>query len=451
MTITQAAAQLRRKEISCVELVEESLRRIRDDKTNSFITVTDEQALDEARFMDIELRAGRDRGPLHGIPIALKDLYYTAGVKTTNGSKLFADFVPAFDATVVRKLEAAGAISVGKLNQHELAYGITSGNPHYGAVRNPHDLDRIPGGSSGGSGAAVASELVFVGMGSDTGGSIRIPAAYCGVVGLKPTFGRVSRHGCFQLGLTLDHMGPLTRSVADSAIVLNAIAGADPNDEGTVERRQENFVPAEPAFLSGIRIGVPENFYRRSLDAEVYESYRNVLAIAERLQAEIVPVQAPEPAALNAIARTILLCEASAVLTPYYARRSEFGDDVLSLIDQGRMLPATDYINAQRVRRQMQREWSRMFERVDCVVTPTTPIPAPPIGVRTVSIEGDEEDTRLASTRLVRGVNVLGLPAISIPCGKTKAGLPIGLQIIGRAWQERRLLEWAAAWEENLA
>jgi aspartyl-tRNA(Asn)/glutamyl-tRNA(Gln) amidotransferase subunit A len=436
---------LRSYQISSEELVEEAVRRIAArPELNAFITVTADYARREARFLDRELRKGRDRGPLHGIPVAYKDLLYTRDIRTTAGSKIFSDFVPQFDATVVTRMETAGAISIGKLNLHEFAYGITSNNPHFGAVRNPHNPDLIPGGSSGGSGAAVAAEMIFCGMGSDTGGSIRIPASYCGVVGLKPTFGRVSRYGCFPLGLTLDHIGPLTRSVEDAGIVLDAISGRDPHDETSLDR-----VMAEAP--SELRIGWPRNFFTERLHPEVVHAFENALETAEKDGTRIVPVRVPDPAGLNTIARTILLCEAAAVLMPHANRRADFGPDVLALFDQGRMIPATDYINAQRVRRAVIREWTRLFRDIDVLVTPTTPIPAPRIGQNTVTISDSEEDTRLASTRLVRGINALGYPALSMPCGQTSDGLPIGLQLIAKPWHEKTLLTCGKALEAALS
>jgi aspartyl-tRNA(Asn)/glutamyl-tRNA(Gln) amidotransferase subunit A len=449
MSISAAVGSLRARRVSCVELLDECLRAVgsRNGELNAFITLTADRARQQARALDAELARGDDRGPLHGIPIALKDLFFTAGIKTTNGSAVFRDFVPDYDATVVRKLEAAGAVMVGKLNMHECAYGITSSNPHFGPVRNPWNRECIPGGSSGGSGAAVAAGMAVAAMGSDTGGSIRIPASYCGVVGLKPTFGRVSRYGCFPLGLTLDHMGPLTRTVEDSALVLDAIAGADPKDETT---RTRGRVTMPDAAFKGMRLGLPSNFFFDATDEEVGASVLGAIDAARGEGAEIINVDAPDPVGLNVVARTILLAEASAVMTPYLHRRDDFGSDVLSLLDQGRLLAATEYVNAQRIRRRMQREWAEMFRRIDVLVTPTTPIPAPQIGAKTVIIGRFEEDARLASTRLVRGINALGLPALSVPCGRTRAGLPIGLQIVGRAWAEGTVLAAGAAFERLL-
>lgn len=436
-SITEAGAVLRARQVSCLELVDEALRKAAAaEALNAFITITAEPAREQAKRLDGELAAGRDRGPLHGIPIALKDLFYTRGIRTTNGARIFSDFVPDFDADVVERLNAAGAVSIGKLNQHELAYGITSSNPHFGPVRNPHAHDRVPGGSSGGSGAAVAADIVYMAMGSDTGGSIRIPAAFCGTVGLKPTFDLVSRHGCFPLALTLDHMGPLTRSVRDAEIALNAIAS--------------DASPSTGKPLSEMRIGCPKNFYTERLDEDVRTAMAEVWTALSHTGARIVPVRVPDVEALNTVARTILLAEASAVMTPHLHRRDEFGSDVLALLDAGSLLRATDYVNAQRLRRVFQREWRNLFDNFDILVTPTTAIAAPPIGADTLSINGVEEDTRLAATRFVRGINALGYPALSIPCGKSREGLPIGLQLIARPFHEKLLLSAGAEIEALL-
>lgn len=452
MTIRSAGHLLRTRQISCVELVEESARTIerREPEVNAFITITLETARAEARELDAELAQGKDRGPLHGIPIAHKDLFYTAGVPTTNGSLIFRDFVPAYDATVVKRLREAGAISMGKLNMHELAYGITSSNPHYGPVHNPSGLEHIPGGSSGGSGAAVAADMVFLGMGSDTGGSIRVPGAYCGVVGLKPTYGRVSRHGCFPLGFSLDHMGPLTRTVEDTALVLEAIAGPDPNDASAADK-PFTAAPQYPTDLNGVRLACAQNFYYECIDDEACSFTRNAVRLAGDLGAEVAHIDVPDPEGLNTVARTILLAEASAAMAPHLERRSEFGGDIQTLLDTGRMLLATDYINAQRVREQFRRRWRAVFEHHDVVLTPATPNTAPKIGDTVATIGGKQEDVRIASTRFVRGINALGFPAIVIPSGRAKNGLPLAIQLIAAPWREDVLLRTAAALENAIA
>ena len=350
---------------------------------------------------------------------------------------------------LVERLDAAGAVPLGKLNMHELAYGITSANPHFGAVRNPWDARRTPGGSSGGSGAAVADGMVFMAMGSDTGGSIRIPASFCGVVGLKPTYGRVSRFGALPLSWSLDHMGPLARSVRDAALVLNALAGRDPRDPASSRRPAEDYVPDEGCAVRGLRVGVADNFYFETLDPEVDLAVRGALARARSLGAEVMPVRVPDIAALNAVARVILLAEASAVMEPHLARREQFGADVLALFDQGRLLSATDYIHAQRLRRRLRLEFQRVWAEVDCLIVPATPNTAPRLGDATVRLGDAVEDVRLASTRLVRGFNALGFPALSMPCGLSLAGLPIGLQIVGPAFGEAAVLRLGAALEDD--
>ncbi|MGO4882256.1 MAG: amidase [Bryobacteraceae bacterium] len=447
MTLLEAAAALRRREVSSAELTAAALERIErlNPSTNAIQFVMADAARERAKQADAELARGEGRGPLHGIPIAVKDLFYTKGVRTTGGSRLFEDYIPDHDSTVVEWLRAGGAVLVGKTGMHELAYGITSSNPHFGAVRNPWDRDRIPGGSSGGSAAAVSGGMVSMAMGSDTGGSIRLPAAFCGVVGLKPTYGRVSRFGAMPLAFSLDHMGPLTRSVRDAGAVLNVIAGHDPRDETSSRRPVENYVPDIEPAIRGVRIGFPENFYFDRLDPEVEAAVRAALQAAGSRGAEIVPLRVPDIAAINTVARLILMAEASAVLEPHLEKRDLFGPDVLALLDQGRLLPATDYINAQRLRRAMQREFARLWTSVDCIFTPAAPITAPRIGETSVSIAGENEDVRLASTRLLRGINLLGLPAVSIPCGTDHRGLPIGLQIVGPPFAEAAILRVAQA------
>jgi len=450
VTILEAAAELRAGTVSSVELTTAALERIQrlDPKLNSFLTVTAAAALDQARRADEERLNGHDRGPLHGIPVALKDLFLTRGIRSTAGSRIYEHFIPEIDAAVVERLTAAGAVLMGKLNMHECAYGITSANPHFGPVRNPWNTAHSPGGSSGGSGAAVAANFVFGAMGSDTGGSIRIPAAFCGTAGIKPTYGRVSRYGTFPLGYTLDHMGPLTRTVRDCGVMLNAIAGHDPRDPASSRRAVEDYLPAEGVAIRGVRIGVPENFYFDRVDPEIEASVRAALIRAESLGAELKPVRVPDIAAINAVARVILLSEASAVYEPHRKERSLFGPDVLALLDQGRLLPATDYVNAQRLRRRMQQQFTALWRNVDCLIAPSTPAPAPRIGQATVMLGGEEEDVRLAATRFARGINVLGLPAVSLPCGMTRAALPVGLQIVGPAFSEAALLRVGAALED---
>lgn len=452
MTVEAAARALRARKISALELAREALARVErlDDRLRAFITVTAKQALAEAARADEELARGLDRGPLHGIPVALKDVFATRGVRTTCGSKIFDAYVPDFDAAVTERLRAAGAVLIGKTNLHELAYGITSANPHYGAVRNPYDLERVPGGSSGGSAAAVAAGMVFLAMGSDTGGSIRIPAAWCGVVGLKPTFGRVSRYGVLPLDFSLDHMGPLARSVRDAALALEVLAGHDARDETSSRRPVEPYLPPDAPSLEGLRIGLPENFYFERVAPGVAEAVCAAARRAEEAGAAILPVRVPDVAAMNQISRVILLAEAAAVMQPYFDRRGEFGDDVRLLLEQGMLLSATDYIQAQRLRRVMRDEYRGIWREVDCLFTATTPVAAPRLGQSAVEWSDGPEDLRLAATRFVRHLNLFGWPALSLPCGADPAGLPLGLQIVGPPFSEARLLRVAAALEARI-
>ena len=439
MTIPETGAALRAKKISVRELTEETLRRVADanPRLNAFLTVTETEARAHSEVLDEELARGVDRGPLHGIPIAHKDNIFTRGVRTTGGSKIFADFVPDHDAAIVRQLNDAGGNVIGKTGLHEFAYGITSNNPHFGTIRNPWDAERIPGGSSGGSAAAVAARLVPLATGTDTGGSIRIPASFCGVVGLKPTYERVSRAGVMPLGLTLDHAGVLAGTVRDVAIAFSLIA-----------KHSSGYVPAGHADLRGMRIGVPENFFVERIAPEVMLSFRAAVQTAAALGAHVTEIRLPDPEAVNAVGRIAQLAEVSALLARYLDRRDELGRDILVLLEQGRLIPAVDYLNAQRARTVLARDFSKIWKHLDCLLTPATPITAPKIGEMTVAFGSHVEDVRSAATRLTRPFNVLGWPALALPCGFTSAGLPIGLQVVAPPQQEDSLLQAGAALED---
>jgi aspartyl-tRNA(Asn)/glutamyl-tRNA(Gln) amidotransferase subunit A len=439
VTISEIGTALRAKKLSTRELTAETLRRVADanPRWNAFLTVTDAAARSRATVLDDELARGIDHGPLHGIPIAHKDNICTRGVRTTSGSKIFADFVPDYDAAIVSQLNDAGANMIGKTGLHEFAYGITSNNPHFGAIRNPWDPERIPGGSSGGSAAAVAAGLVPLATGSDTGGSIRIPASFCGVVGLKPTYERVGRRGVMPLGLTLDHAGVLAGTVRDVAIAFSLIA-----------KHSSGYVPAEHADLHGMRIGVPENFFVERIAPDVMLSFRAAVQTAAALGAHVTEIRLPDVEALNVVGRIAQLSEVSALLARYLDRRDEIGRDILVLVEQGRLIPAIDYLNAQRVRTVLARDFSRIWKNLDCLMTPATPMTAPKIGEMTVAFGSFTEDVRSAATRLTRPFSVLGWPALSLPCGCSGAGLPIGLQVVAPPQQEDSLLQAGAALED---
>lgn len=428
MTITEAAAALRARRISSVELTKACLKRARDlqPALNAFITITEEQALAEAHLRDQELAHGRDRGPLHGVPVAFKDLFHTKGVRTTGGSKIFENFIPDEDAAVVEMLREAGAVSVGKTNLHELAYGITSTNHWFGAVRNPWDRERIPGGSSGGSGVAVAAGMALMAVGTDTGGSIRIPASYCGTCGIKPTFDLVSRRGCLPLGWSLDHMGPMCATVRDTALSLEAMTPG---------------FKAAPAAgsLTGVRVGLPLNFFFEQCDPEVVAGVRAMAARARDAGAEVIEVQVDGVADLVEVARTTLLAEAADALREHWDERDKFSPDALALFDQGRAVTGADYVRAQKRRAELTARFRRTFENIDVLFAAGTPTTAPLIGQKTITIAGVEGDVRLMTTRTLRPINATGLPTLSLPSGLHSSGLPMGLQIIGRAGEENLL------------
>jgi len=448
-TLTELSRLIRAREASPVELTRDLLTRIerRNPSLNVYLQVTAELALDQAAQAEREISAGQYRGPLHGVPYAAKDLLYTQGVATTAGTKIFADFIPAYDAAVVEKLRDAGAVLLGKAHLHENAYGITSNNPHYGPVRNPWALDRIPGGSSGGSTAALAAELCAFSLGTDTGGSIRIPAAFCGVTGLKPTFGRISRHGMFLLGDTLDTLGPFAWTAQETAWVYRAMAGFDPADETTLDVAVELSDFAQEPRLEGVRLGVPENFYFENLHPGVDEACQAALREFEGLGAELVPVRVPDIAEINELHRLILFVEGAAVHQKIYAERpQDYGDDQRPLIEQGLEVRAVEYLEAARRRQVFTAEMEALLDGVDAMLAPAVVVPPPPIGADTLDLNGVETDVRAAVTRNSRGLNLTGLPILTLPCGFAD-GLPVGLQIVGPQLGEDQILQIGHAYQ----
>ncbi len=447
-TLSALARAYREDRLSPTEVVGVLLERIDGDETNAFITVTAERALESASRAEKEVRSGRDRGPLHGVPVGLKDLVYTRGVRTTMGSGFFRDFVPDHSATVAEKLEAAGAVTMGKTNTHEFAYGPTGDRSFFGPTRNPHDAARITGGSSGGSGAAVAAGLLYGALGSDTGGSIRIPSALCGVVGMKPTFGRVSKHGVFPLSWSLDHVGPITRTVEDNALMLNALAGYDPLDPYSVDRPPENFARDLECGVRGSRIGVPSAFYFEHVDAAVEERVREAAEVFVSLGAEVEEVEIPNLWDTLRAQRLTLAAEAYAVHEERLETEPErFDDQGLERLLRGAELEAYRYANAQQRKLRSTQEFGYAFETVDVLLVPTVPIQATEIGQRQTSIGGYEEAVYSALTRLTGPTNLNGLPSLSLPCGPTSSGLPTGVQLIGRSFGEATLYRFGHAYE----
>jgi aspartyl-tRNA(Asn)/glutamyl-tRNA(Gln) amidotransferase subunit A len=445
LTLADAAGRLARRELSPVELAEACLERIDrlDGRLNCFITLTAEAALDRARQAEAEIRRGDLLGPLHGIPLALKDLYETAGVRTTAGSSFFREYVPAQDAAVVARLKAAGAVLLGKLNLHEIALGVTNNNPHFGACRNPWNLERVSGGSSGGSGAALAAGLCLGSLGSDTGGSIRIPASLCGVVGLKPTYGRTSLRGVFPLSWNLDHAGPMARRARDAAILLQAIAGYDPEDPASVDAPVDDYLGGIEAGVRGWRVALADDEFFTRADDEVLAAVRAAGQVFQALGARVETVEFPggrEAAVNNGL---MVPCDGAAFHRERLESHPEgFGADVLQRLTAGAAVTSSEYVLARRAQSVFRRQFASFFAGYDLLLTPATPVAAPPI----TGPDAVEQARRL--TRFTAPFNQSGLPALSLPCGFTREGLPVGLQIVGPPWGEARLLRAAHAYEQ---
>jgi aspartyl-tRNA(Asn)/glutamyl-tRNA(Gln) amidotransferase subunit A len=449
LAVAAVARLLRDRQLSPVELTDAYLERIErlDPSLNSYIRVMPEQARAAARQAEQEIGEGRWRGPLHGVPLGIKDLLDVAGVPTTMGSSILRDNVPDADATVVSRLKDAGAVILGKHNLHEFAFGITSENPHFGAVHNPWSLDRVPGGSSGGTAAAVAAGLCAAGLGSDTGASIRAPASFCGVVGLKPTYGRVSRAGALPLAWSLDHVGPLARSAADCAILLQAIAGYDPRDHASAALPVPDFSADLEQGVAGLRVGVPREYFFEVVEPDVERLVREAIDTLERLGARIEDVSLPRVRHAQVAGNVIMSSEAAAWHQAWLRERPhDYGSDVLRRIRGGLLVHATEYLHSQQMRTLIQRDFAQALERVDVVVSPTVPLVAPPIG-RTFEPGGPlNVPPRAVANRTTVPCNLTGMPAISVPCGFSQ-GLPVGLQIMGAAFGEPLVLRVAAAYE----
>jgi aspartyl-tRNA(Asn)/glutamyl-tRNA(Gln) amidotransferase subunit A len=455
-SIEELAALLARRKVSPVELTEMFLRRIErhNPSLNAFLTITTEQALASARRAEKLLlrRSGprHEKFPLLGIPITIKDNIWTRGIRSTAGSKILSDFVPSEDSTVARRLSRAGAILLGKTNLNEFAYGITGGNAHYGPVHNPWALERIPGGSSAGSAVAIAAGLCAASVGTDTGGSIRVPSAFCGTVGLKPTFGRVSVFGTMPLSPSFDHVGPLARSVADAAILLALIAGRDPLDPTSSPRTVEDFRGSLRKPLRKFHLGRPREYFWEKLDPEVRRANEIAVRDMEKRGAVVREVSLPSLRASLDAATDISLAEALHVheAAGYFpARSADYGEEVRQRIDAGAKISAVRYLAGFDVRKRLLAEFDAAFQNVDAIVAPTVPVPAPLIGAETVQIDGEQVGARPAIVGHCRPANFTGLPAISVPCGFTRAGLPAGLQLIGRAFDEATLLRIAFSYE----
>ncbi len=465
--VSSLSEKIHSRQISPVEVTEAYLARIEetDAQLRAYITVTAEQARAAAKSAEDEIAARGWRGPFHGIPLALKDLCYTKGILTTGGSKIFAEFVPDFDCTVWARLKQAGAVLLGKLNLHEFAGGATTTNPHFGTCRNPYNLERVPGGSSGGSAAAIVARSAAATIGSDTGGSIRIPAAFCGCVGMKQTWSRVSRYGVMPLADSLDHAGPITRSVRDAAMMLQVIAGHDPNDPTSSREPVPNFTSAIGHTLKGTRIGVIKQLME-GLSSEVSASIDAALSRLRDLGAAVEEVSIPSIGHAPAIATTIMFAEAAEFHEDWIRTRpQDYGLDVRRTLEAGMLTPAMYYVRAQRARAVVLAESLAALENRIALVAPTAAIPAPRIAVfqsdnallrradalgsgGTASTSGERVNMVTAVLRFTAPFNITGQPALALPIGLSSDGLPLSMQIIGRPFDEVSVFQVAAAYEE---
>jgi len=454
-SISEIGKLYRRRKLSPVELTQFLLNRIDhlNPLINAYLTLNREAALQDAAAAEAALcsksrrKSSRDLGPLHGIPVSLKDNLYTRNLRTTGGSQILRDFLPLHDAAVVISLKNAGAILIGKTNLHEFAYGVTSNNPHFGPVRNPWDLQRIPGGSSGGSAAALAAGLCYASIGTDTGGSIRIPASLCGVVGLKPGLGRVSSEGAIPLSSTLDFVGPMARTVADVALVFEAIAMRGKNERRPRAARLPSTRARRP------RIGIPRHFFLDILSPEVQQAFETSLRTLKKLGARLKEISLPYIQETELAGNHIAWPEA----TLYHQqagwwpnRAEEYGEDVRERLEMGEKVNALDYLRALDLREKFIAGFhlALLENEVDALVTPTTPIAATLIGQENISIGGADHLTRALLLRLNRPANLGGFPAISVPCGLTSSGLPLGLQFLAGVTDEILLLELASRFEQ---
>lgn len=451
LSIAELAPLLRERKASPVDVTQQALDRIAkvDGRLNSFITVTADRAMEAARRAEAEIAAGRWRGPLHGVPIGLKDLFETAGIVTTNGSRIFRGVVPPADGVVTAKLYEAGAVLVGKNNMHEFAFGSTTNNPHYGTCRNAWHQDHIPGGSSGGSGAAVAARLCFMSMGSDTGGSIRSPACLNGIVGHKPTYGLVSRRGVFPLSWSLDHAGPLTRSVRDAAITLQAIAGHDPGDPSSASFAVPDYAAGLDGGVRGLRVGVPREYFFARASEEVEEIVRTAIRTLEGLGATLVEVSLPHVDLAATAGMTIISVEAAEVHARWLrSRPDDYGADVRPRLQTGALFSAVEYTRAQRIRTLMQQEFRAAMAQADVLVMPNNAVPAPRIDQTTIRVRGKDVWVMALQPSLTIPHNLTGAPALTVPCGFSESGLPVGLQIVGRPFDDATVLRVGHAYEQ---
>lgn len=452
LSVSELSHLIQKKEISPVEVLEAHLSRIEslEPKLNSFITLLPEQAREDAREAEKEILKGKYRSPLHGIPFGLKDLYYVKGIRNTSGSKIYDHFIPQYDSTVAFKLKEAGAILLGKLNLHPFAYGTTGENEEYGHMHNPWNLHLIAGGSSGGNGSSVASGECPFAMSSDTGGSIRIPASLCGIVGLKPTYGRVSRYGIVPLAWSQDHAGPMARTVEDCALIMNIVSGYDPQDPTSAHLMVPDYTQALKKEIKGIRLGVIKEALELPIESYVKESFWKAVDQLTDLEAIISEVSFPIYHYGSSIASIIQMAEATAYHIELIRKHGlQLFPPVRLRLESGIFISATDYIQAERARTLFYRQSLELFKTVDLLLTPTLPTTAFPIGTTSLKIGEQKVNVVSLLTQYTRPFNLNGFPAITIPCGFSENQLPIGLQIIGRPFDEETVLRTAYAYQQS--
>ncbi len=454
LSITDASALIRERKVSPRELVEAVFVQVakHEPRVNAFISLLEERCVADARKAEQQIMRDGASSKLHGIPVALKDLYHTRGIRTTAGSKILENFVPEHNGTVSQKLEDAGSILIGKTNTHEFAYGPTSEDSHFGPTRNPWDASRIAGGSSGGSGASVASHMAYMAMGSDTGGSVRIPACLCGVVGFKPTYGLVSLYGVVPLSHSYDHAGPLTKSVRDAAIVMDVIAGHDRNDPHSSEVQVTHFEKAlETAALSGVRVGVPINFFFDKTEPEIESHVRRAVRLIEDAGACVSEVTLPQIDDVFEVTTVIMGFEAARLHeTNLRERAHEFQPAVRQRLEDSLRITEEQYQNALRMQQHIRHMMDELFCCVDILLTPCMPVEAYPIGTTTLQIKGKSEPARQMLLRHTRLANLTGGPAISLPCALTKQNLPCGVQLLGKPFDDISVLRAAHTMEKLL-
>jgi aspartyl-tRNA(Asn)/glutamyl-tRNA(Gln) amidotransferase subunit A len=450
MSLTSIAKAIAEKQFSSREVTQSCLARIDQwqPRLNAFVAIEAEAALAAADAADAALAKGERRGGLHGVPLAHKDMYYEAGKVVTCGSKIRRDFVATTTSTALQRLKDAGTVRLGSLQMAEFAYGPTGHNAHFGPVHNPWHVDHVTGGSSSGSGAAVAARLTFAALGSDTGGSVRMPAHFCGVTGLKTTVGRVSRAGAMPLSQSLDTVGPLAQTAQDCALLLGLMAGADPEDPTASAGPVPDYMAATLAPIKGLTVGVPANFYVDDLDAEVARVLDETVAVLKREGATIVQVELPDQRQLASASQLVLAVEAAAFHKRWMIERpQDYGPQVRMRLENGLSVPAVTYLEAMRWRGQALAAHAAATAKVDAVIAPVSPVPAPTIAESDVGNAPDAEAVIQRLTRFTRPVNYLGLPSLAIPSGFTRSGLPVGLQLIGRSFDEATLLRIGAAFQ----